>query len=119
MILTKEMILRNACYRRQFIICTCTFTICTCIQVLWSHVYHVLAAGLAQSRSQKITVPSVGDHRSLVSVVSRSRPGVLHHVWRSVVTPRDHAGIRAKPRDRGRTRGFHANTKLFIVSKNF
>ena len=41
---------------------------------------YVLTAGLAQSRSQKITVPFVGDHRSLVSVVSRSRPGVLHHV---------------------------------------
>ena len=72
---------------------------------------YVLAAGVARSRSQKITVPSVGDHRSLVSVVSHSSPGVLDHVWRSAETPRDHAGIRAKPRDRGRTRGFHANTK--------
>ena len=32
-------------------------------------------------------------------------------LWRSAVTPRDHAGIRANPRHRGGTRGFHADTK--------
>ena len=35
----------------------------------------------------------------------------LLELWRSAETPRDHAGIQAKSRDRGRTRGFHANTK--------